>query len=194
MMKSITPVLAACLLAPLAASAQSLNYNYIQGGGALYPDFDGQDFIGVDVNGSILMTEDVFIFGGMKFLTDDVDLTAVHLGAGYRHALAAETDVYAGVTLEYQEIEATFVDPDTLEETTTASIDDTGIGLRAGLRHMLTDEFEVAAQVRLVTGDLDYFGVTGTAQYFLNRQVGLIGEVDIYDGEMGVIGGVRFNF
>ena len=195
MKATIAPILAAGLIAaPLAVSAQDLNYNYIQGGFAFYPSYEDQDFIGVDAKGSIGITPDIFIFGGMMFLTDDADLTTAHLGAGYRFALARGTDVYGGVTLEYQEIESSFVDPDTLETSISVSTDDTSIGLRGGIRHMLSDDLEVGGQVRYVTGDMDYFGLTGSAQYFMTDRIGLVGEVDLYDGELGVIGSARFNF
>src|SRR5690606_81213 len=100
MKRVIAPVLAAGLMFPAFASTQELNYNYIQGGAAFYPSFEDQDFIGIDVKGSVLVTEEIFAFGGMKFLTDDVDLTAIHVGGGYRFPLAERTDVWGGVTLE----------------------------------------------------------------------------------------------
>lgn len=194
MNKLIAPLLAAGLIAPMAVSAQDLSYTYGQGGLAFYPGFEGQDFIGLDAKGSFAVTDEWFAFGGLKYLTDDVDLTAVHVGAGYRYGLARGTDVYGGVTLEYQEVESSLVDPVSLDTRITISNDDTSLGVRGGVRHRLTDEFEVGGEARYVMGDLDYFGITGSAQYFLTDQVGLIGEVDMYDGEMGVIGSARFNF
>ncbi len=187
-------VLSAGLIAPWGAFAQDLNYNYLQGAVSFYPGFEDQDFIGVDARGSVLMTEDIFIFGGLKFMTDDVDLTAGHVGAGYRFSLDRGTDVYGGVTLEYQEVEAKIIDPDSLTSTVTLSDDDTSMGVRGGLRHMLMRDLEVAGEVRYVAGDLDYVGFAASAQYFLNRQIGLIGEIDIYDGEMGINAGARMNF
>lgn len=194
MKKLIAPMLAASLIAPLAASAQDLDYSHLQGGFAFYPGFEGQDFVGIDAKGSFAITDSWFAFGGLKYLTDDVDLTAAHLGAGYRFELARGTDVYGGLSLEYQEIESRLVDPNTLDTVIKASSDDTSLGVRGGLRHRLTDEFELGAEARYVLGDLDYFGLTGSAQYFITDQLGLVGEVDLYDGEMGVIGAARYNF
>lgn len=195
MKKLTSPLLAAGLIAaPLGASGQDLSYNYIQGAAAFYPSFENQDFIGVDVRGSVSLMEDFFVFGGMQFLTDDIDLTTVHAGVGYRQPLMDRTDVWGGVTLEYQEFESEFVDPGTGQTLISASEDETSVGFRAGVRHLLTDEFEVAGEARYVTGDLDYFGIKGTAQYFLNEQVGLIGELDLYDGELGAIVGGRLSF
>jgi opacity protein-like surface antigen len=184
----------AVLVAPWGAFAQDLNYNYLQGAIAFYPGFEDQDFIGIDARGSVLMTEDIFIFGGLKFMTDDVDLTAAHVGGGYRYGLDQKTDVYGGVTLEYQEVEAKIIDPDSLNATVTLSNDDTSIGVRGGVRHMLMRDLEVAGEIRYVAGDLDYVGYSASAQYFLNRQIGLVGEIDVYDGEMGVNAGARMNF
>lgn len=187
-------LLSAALVAPWGVSAQDLNYNYLQGAVAFYPGFEDQDFIGIDARGSVLMTKDIFIFGGLKFMTDDVDLTAAHVGGGYRYGLDQKTDVYGGVTLEYQEVEAKIIDPDSLTATVTLSNDDTSLGVRGGIRHMLMRDLEVAGEIRYVAGDLDYVGYSASAQYFLNRQIGLVGEIDVYDGEMGVNAGARMNF
>lgn len=186
--------LSAVLIAPWTAIAQDLNYNYLQGGVAFYPGFEDQDFIGIDARGSISVTEDVFVFGGLKYLTDNVDLTAAHVGGGYRLALDSSTDVYGGVTLEYQEVEADVVDPNSLATIVTLSNDDTSVGVRGGIRHLLTRTFEVGGEVRYVAGDLDYVGFAANAQYFVSDQIGLIGEVDVYDGEMGIVAGARMNF
>ncbi|MDX9741214.1 MAG: hypothetical protein RBT81_08570 [Gammaproteobacteria bacterium] len=189
-----TAALSAGLIAPWGVMAQDLNYDYLQGAVAFYPGFEDQDFIGVDARGSIMVAEDVFIFGGMKYMTDDVDLTAAHVGGGYRLNLDRGTDVYGGITLEYQEVEAKIIDPVSLTNTVTLSNDDTSMGVRGGIRHMLMTDLEVAGEVRYVAGDLDYLGFAASAQYFLNEQIGLIGEIDVYDGEMGINAGARMNF
>jgi len=183
------------MLSPAAVSANSISYNYVDGGLAFYPSFNGQDFFGIDATGSVAVTPDVFVFGGLKHLTDDLDLTAIHLGGAYRVEVAPDVDVYGGLTLEYQKVEATFrfLDGDGLRRV-TASFSDTALGLRGGIRARINEEVEIGGQVRLVTGDLDYFGISGYAQYFLSPNLGLVGEVDSYDGELGLIGRVRYNF
>lgn len=183
MKKTLTSLLAAGLMAPAFAAAQNLNYNYVDAGLAFYPDFEDETFFGLDATGSFAITPDVFVFGGMKYLTDDVDLIAFHIGPGYRFALDARTDIYGGLTLEYQE-----VDYD------NGSEDDTALGVRGGLRHRLTQELELGGQIRAVTGDFDYVGFSAYAQYFVRRDLGLIGELDVYDGNLGLIGKVRFAF
>ena len=85
---------AAALILPAASMAETLSYNYLEGGLAFYPDFESQDFLGLDTRGSLALHENVFVFGGLKFLTDDVDLTALHAGGGYRHGLDPSTDIW----------------------------------------------------------------------------------------------------
>lgn len=184
MKKGFQGLIAAAVLLPSAAMAQGLSYNYVEGGLALYPSWDSQSFVGVDFRGSAAFTENVFAFGGLKFLTDDVDLTALHVGGAYRHGLDARTDLWGGVTLEYQEWDAG----------SGWSADDTAIGFRGGLRHQLNNDLEIGGGLRVVTGDFDYVGFTGTARYAIERNFKLLGEVDVYDGNLGLIGGVTFEF
>lgn len=184
-MKNGFRALAACsLLLPAAAMAETLSYNYLEGGLALYPDFESEDLIGLDTRGSVLLHQNIFAFGGLKFLTDDVDLTAFHAGGGYRHGLDAKTDIWGGVTVEYQEY----------EWDRGGDVDDTGLGFRAGIRHQLTNDLELGIGGRAITGDLDYVGFTGTARYAIQPDMKLFAELDVYDGEPGILGGVSFEF
>lgn len=184
MKKGIQRLVAAAVLLPSAAMAQSLNYNYVEGGLALYPSWESQTFFGVDFRGSAAITDNVFAFGGLKYLTDDVDLTALHVGGAYRHGLDARTDLWGGVTLEYQDWNAG----------RGQSADDTAIGFRGGLRHQLNTDLEIGGGLRVVTGDFDYVGLTGTARYSLDRNLQVFAEVDIYDSEVGLIGGLTMKF
>lgn len=175
---------AAALLLPAGAMAESLSYSYLEGGFAFYPDFESQDFIGLDTRGSVALHENIFAFGGLKFLTDDVDLTAVHAGGGLRHGLDRNTDIWGGLTMEYQEY----------DWDRGGEVDDTGLGFRAGIRHQLNNDLEIGIGGRVVTGDLDYVGATGTARYAIEPDFKVFAELDVYDGEPGVIGGVTFEF
>jgi hypothetical protein len=197
MKKAFVSLALAGMLAPGFVSADSISYNYVDGGFAYYPSFGNQDFFGIDATGSLAVTKDVFIFGGLKYLTDDVDLTAFHVGGAYRVEVAPDVDVYGGLTLEYQEVETrvVFFNPITSQiEQRTDSRSDTSLGLRGGVRARVNEQLEIGGQVRLVTGDWDYFGVSGYGQYFLSPNLGLVGELDSYDGELGVIGRIRYNF
>ena len=42
--------------------------------------------------------------------------------------------------------------------------------------------------------DLDYVGLTGTARYAIEPDLKLFAELDVYDSEPGVLGGVTFEF
>lgn len=182
------------LLAPAFAGAQGLSYNYVQGGVAFYPSADlsagsglDQDFIGLDADARLAITDDVFVLGGFQYLTDDVDYTAFHVGGGYRFALDPSTDLWGGLTIEYQEF-------DFSSGFGGSSVDDTAIGLRGGVRHQLNPELELAGSLRVVTGDGDYVGLRGTATYYMRPDLGFFGSLDIFDGDPGLIAGARFTF
>jgi opacity protein-like surface antigen len=194
MKKLIASLTVATLMTSVFASAQTdppagINYNYIEGNFAFYPDADGQDFVGPRIRGSFLVAPQVFVFGQFRYLTDDIDYTQAHLGAAYRHAVANDTDIYGGLSIEYAEFD--FPGP-------FGSVDEVGFGVRAGLRHRLNQDFELAGEIRYVNfgGDIDddYVGFTGTLQYFIQENLGLIGEIDVEDGEIGFLAGARFNF
>jgi len=180
--KSLVSLLCAGLLLtifPPLAFADALNYNYVKGGLAVYPDFSGQDFIGAEFKGSYLITPEIFAFGGLLYLTDDVDLTAIHVGGAYRLTMDESTDIYGGLTIEHQDIDGVF--------------DDTALGIRGGVRHRLSPDLEIGGQLRIITGDLDYFGIRGTTRYFLDENRSIVGELDIYDGELGLLVGLSLN-
>ncbi len=200
MKKTITALLAAGLLASLTASAQTnasagLNYNYVEANLALYPGYDfgfgpgDEDFIGPRIRGSVLVIPEVFLFGQFRYLSDDVDYTQMHAGAAYRHEVADDTDVYGGLSLEYVDLDFPGAG---------GSADDLGFGFRGGLRHRLNEDVELGGELRYVNigGDIDndYVGFTGTLQYFVTDALGLIGEFDVEDGELGLLGGARLNF
>ncbi|WP_290650903.1 hypothetical protein [Aquisalimonas sp.] len=188
MKKSTLSLALAGLMTPGILSAQYLDYTWIQGGVAFYPSFGNgvgggsQDFAGVDTAANFAITEEVFLLGGVSFLTDDIDFTTIHVGGAYRLPLDPRTDLWGGLSLEYQE----FSNDD--------SVDDISIAFRGGLRHRLSEEWEVGGQLRVVTGDFDYVGVRGTARYFFREGVAVLGELDILDGNLGVIAGGTITF
>lgn len=184
MKKGLQGLTAATLFVPVLAAAESLSYNYIEAGLALYPSYESQDFFGVDLGASYGLTKNVFAFGGLKYLSDDIDATAFHVGGAYRHYLNEKTDIWGGVTVEHQEFDGNG----------WGSVDDTALGLRGGLRHQVDRQLEVGGSARIITGDLDYVGLTGTARYAIQQDMKLYAEIDLYDGELGLIGGLSFDF
>lgn len=198
----MSPRLIILLLAFLAAPvwAQGPSYSYAEAGLALYPNFESETLLGAQVQGSQTLDAQWFMFGGLKALTGDIDVTAVHGGGGYRHSLDHRTDVWGGLTLEYQEIETdvcqSVVRPGgtIVESCSGVSSDDTAPGLRGGIRRQLHRDLEIGASARYITGDLDYLGFTGTARYRWQRNVSVLAEADYYDGNFGVIGGLSLHF
>ncbi len=195
----MSPRLVGLFLAVLAVPswAQGPSYSFAEAGLALYPNFESETLLGAQVRGSQTLDTRWFMFGGLKTLTGDVDVTALHGGGGYRHSLDHRTDLWGGLTLEYQEIEVEQCVSRPVQGTTTcsgASTDDTAPGLRGGIRRQLHRDLEIGASARYVTGDLDYLGVTGTARYRWQRNVSVLAEADFYDGNFGVIGGLTLRF
>lgn len=186
MKQSIQRLALVIALCPAAALASDLSYNYVEGGVALYPGADNdQDFAGFDSRLSAELTPEVFVFGGLKFLGDDIDYTAIHAGAGVQHGLNPQTSIWGGVTMEYQDFD--FPSP-------AGGVDDTGLGLRGGLRHQVNQELEVGGSARVITGDLDYVGFAFTSRYALSRELSFLGELDVFDGDLGIIAGVSLAF
>ena len=173
----------------VAGTAQAdLNYNYVEGGlGILSPS--GQTFIGPDVRGSFAINENVFAYGGLRFLTDDIDYTNFHIGAGYRFGIDDKTDLWAGGNIEYQD----YSFPSSMWG---GSINKTSLALRGGVRHQLNDEVELGSTLRLVTGsgDFGYLGINGHARYKLADNLDFKGELDIQDGDLGLFAGVTYYF
>lgn len=174
-------------LLPATAAGQTHDYTFVQGGLAYYPgasihDTSSQDYVGVDLKGAYEITPDIFALGGLKYLNDDYSLTSLHAGGAYRVTIDERIDIYGGPTLEYQRL------------SNGGSDTELGLGLRGGLRLQLNPELELGGEMRVVTGDADYVGLTGTAAYALNNETSVIAEADLYDGELGLIGGVRLTF
>ncbi|PAU77856.1 hypothetical protein CK501_14295 [Halovibrio salipaludis] len=187
------------LLAVLAMPvwAQGPSFSYAEAGLALYPNFESETLLGARVRGSQALNTQWFMFGGLKALTGDIDVTALHGGGGYRHSVDHRTDVWGGLTLEYQEVEVEQCVTRQPQGTTTCSgvsSDDTAPGLRGGIRRQLHRDLEIGASARYVTGDLDYLGFTGTARYRWQPNVRVLAEADYYDGNFGVIGGLSLRF
>lgn len=171
------------------------NDSYVEGGLVLYPDWGSQDFIGPEVRGRVAVNDNWFALGGFQYLTDDNDITTFHIGGAFRLNPDGqeEVELWVGPTIEYQEQEHDFVDPVT-GNTRTASEDDLALGVRGGVRFAATQQLELNGEVRLVTGDFDYLGLMGQANYALNAGLDVYGRLDSYDGELGLGGGVRYSF
>ena len=203
-MSAIRTVTGRCVLALLvllAASvvhAQGPSYSFAEAGLALYPNFESERLIGADFRVSKALNSEYFAFGGFKALSGDVEVNALHAGAGYRRPLDHQTDVWAGLTAEYQDIQvercqaATF--PNTGTVCNDVGSDDVAPGLRGGIRRQVHRDLQVGASARLITGDLDYLGLTATGRYRWQQDIHVLAEVDFYDGNFGVVGGLSIPF
>jgi len=102
----VTFVCSLLLVTAMPALAQGPDYSLFEGGVALYPNFESEPVIGADLRASKALNTEYFAFAGFKALAGDVEVTALHAGAGYRHPLDHRTDAWAGVTAEYQDIQS----------------------------------------------------------------------------------------
>ena len=171
---------------PLATNAQALSYNYVEGGLVMYPDADGQDYTGFGVRASYELEQvdpQAFVYGGYSMVSDDVDLTIMHFGAGYRFEINNQTEAWGGAGFDNSKVKLG-----------SFSSSDTALALRGGLRHQLSDDTELAATMRIVTGDFDYTGFAFTVRQHLNDKLSLLGEIDSFDGDIGFIAGVNYGF
>lgn len=196
MKKGLIALAVASCVASVNASAE-LSYNYVEGGLAMYPSADGdQSFIGLEGRGSMEISEELFGFGGLKYLTDDFDYMGLHVGGGYKVAIDNRTDVWVGGSLEYQKFDS----PRrcAFGFCVGGSENETSIGLRGGMRMEVNNQLEVAGSGRYVLGDFDHLGITGTARYMVQDNLVVFGEADFVTGEydlgLGLIGGITFFF
>lgn len=180
-----------------AVLAQGPSYSFAEAALALYPNFESERVIGADFRASKALSTEYFAFGGFKALAGDVEVNALHAGAGYRHPLDHRTDVWAGLTAEYQDIQVESCVTDPVRQRRVcrdAGSDDVAPGLRGGIRRQVHRDFQVGASARLVTGDLDYVGLSATGRYRWQQNIHVLAEVDFYDGNFGLIGGLSVPF
>ena len=189
----------AVLMMTLAGSvlADAVHHNRLETAVASYPNFEDEFTLGVVLRGAALVHQDWLALGGITALEGDNSLVAAHAGGAWRHVLDASTDLWAGATLEYQDFEGEvcgFTDLNQGNTCRTESVDDVAPGLRAGIRHQFHRDLEGEVGARYVTGDLDYLGFTATGRYRWLGDMDILAEVDFYDGNFGLIGGVSLRF
>src|SRR5690625_2269549 len=104
MKNSLKAALAALVILSASAAHAELNYDYVEAGVGLWSP-GGWSPIGPDVRGSLKLNENVFLYGGARFLKDNAKYTNFHIGAAYRFIINQQTDVWAGANLEHQKID-----------------------------------------------------------------------------------------
>lgn len=155
-MKTTLTLLSAGLFA-LAGTAQAaeLNYDYIEAGYSVV-DFDDidEDLSGIFIAGSVLVSDEVFLYGSYTDGQTDrftllgdrgrIGVSGFTLGIGLRTALAPQTDLNIGAAFERARVEGrgglSYLGSDS----------DNGYSLTLGLRHLVAPTFELAADVTYV--------------------------------------------
>jgi len=186
MKNSLKAALAALVILSASAAHAELNYDYVEAGVGLWSP-SGWSPIGPDVRGSLKLNENVFLYGGARFLKDNAKYTNFHIGAAYRFIINQQTDVWAGANLEHQKIDAGCWGG-------TCRADDNSVAFRGGVRHQLNNDVELGATARLITGDFDYFGLNGHARFKLSETLSFKGEIDVQDGDLGAFAGLTIFF
>lgn len=202
MKKIVLPIL--LLLPSLALAAPTgvvngLHYNTASISFAFgeFDDYD-VDFDGIEVAGSILLNENVFLTAriasgetdtvlwtdGLNVYADPLELTDMNAGIGVRYALSPGVDLTGTVGVAYRKFE---LGP--------LSESDSGPMLRAGLRGMVASNIELSGGATYT--DLhDDSGLTydlaGTA--YLGDRFAATAGVTLYEDVTLYSIGVRFNF
>ena len=175
--------------------AQEFSYDYAEGG-IVFNEWGDEDPIGPRAIGSLSLTDDIFVRGEASFLTDDIDITTLSIGPGYRLALTPAIDLYGVAALVYRDVDFD----------AGGSESETGYELTAGIRHgcMFLDDLQYAWEIRYLdvdtAEDLDD-GIVNLAAKFtygLTPQWDAVGDLQINDAgdenELGLALGARFNF
>ncbi|MGY6518027.1 MAG: Ax21 family protein [Lysobacteraceae bacterium] len=185
-MKRTLIALSAAALLPFAASANELSYSFVELG---YAGVDSSvDASGAAVRGSVAVGDSFYLHGAYKDLrTERIGMFARrlsveewNLGAGYRLAIGASTDLIS--ELSYQELRV---------------MGQTGDGWIAevGVRSALASNFELRA-----TGGYDRFEGRGKGFARLggvlkfNPNWGLSADAKLIDGDVEYFVGARLSF
>lgn len=145
-----------------AKGSNDINWDYLSAGykSLSYDEDDGfdVDFSGVSLEGSFSLTNEVFVFGELDSLSDDIniygtkidlDMTHYRLGVGYAYAYDAKSSVFGAVGFTNVETEAKasgmFNESDDLD----------GYFIRGGVRSKLTQDIELFGFATYSTYDID---------------------------------------
>lgn len=145
------------------AMAGDLSYNYVQAGYGwltldddLIGDLDGDGF---NINGSVEVGENWYIFAGYSNTGFDygIDLDELGVGVGFHAPISARADFFATVAYISAEVSASGF----------GSADEDGYGISVGLRGMATDKVELTGALAYADlGDgADGTSIGGTALY-----------------------------
>lgn len=195
-MKARMLALAGLLAIPGAALATDLNYNYVE---VDYVTVDvddiDEDFDGWAVNGSFLLSEQVFLFGGYSDISSDriggfkLSTEGVTLGMGYRYELSRQTDLNFAAAFERAKAKAE------LSGFGSESVSESGYSLAVGVRHMAAPQLELGVgAVYVDIGDADDTSANANLLWHVTDVVALGVSLSLGSDATGYAAGVRFKF
>ena len=174
-MKTQLVLALALAVAPFAASANDLNYNFIEAG-YVRADFVDESGDGFFAKGSVAFGESFYGHASYQEATHDdfgfdISLDETVLGVGYRHAMGTNVDLIA---------EASYVN---LGFDADGFGSDSSDGYRAavGVRGMMTPQFEGTLKGYYTEiSDLDdgEFGLQAGAVFHINQTWGIVASYD----------------
>ncbi len=173
-------IAASFTIAPLATAAD-LSYNYVDFGLQSY-DTDGaaDNFDGIGLRGSYLVNPNFFIAAEIAPTEgNNIDVTVLGIGGGYRQAINATTDWYAQI--------------DMLQFDTDFG-DDDGLRLTGGVRSMMTSELELRGAISYVDVAEEDLMLTVGADYRFMPQLSGFAEFRSADVFGGYFIGARYRF
>ncbi|MBD8527058.1 Ax21 family protein [Pseudomarimonas arenosa] len=179
----------ALLALPLAANAGEISYNYGElGYSQLNIKGSSNDADGVAFNGSALLGDQFFIYGGHgRHETDiaSVDLDLTRLGFGWRHGLSSSMDLVLNANYLRLDVDAGVFRGD---------VD--GYEAEIGLRNSFGQRFETTVALGYTNGDnIDgdvYAKLSG--HYKFNKNWGLVATATVAEGANEYLIGPRLRF
>jgi len=164
-------LLAAAVLLPTVATAQQatpsqpFNYSYVELG------YDESDFRvgpadidgdGISLEGSFELTEDWHVVAsyGAADLDNSIDVDTWAVGAGYRHPLKSNVDLYGRALYINSEVDVPG----------PADPDEDGLGLQLRIRALVNEDFEVEGGIQHIdVGDSDTSLQAGVRYHFNDK-------------------------
>lgn len=193
---AVSKLAALTLLAalPMAASAQSVSYNYVEAGYAGI-NTDTGDADGFAINGSGAIAPNFHIFGGysqQELDRTNIDIDLWRVGLGYNHAISPSADLVTRVA--YEKFDAG-------RDIFGNSLDADGWSVEAGIRGAMAPALEGYAMAGFEDGDAigggardgEFYGRLG-AQVKFNPMWGINGDVKFVDGDTQFFVGPRITF
>ncbi len=183
---------------PFAASARDSlgSFTYVEAGVQRVsvdfdvPGSDAIDFDGIGLRGSLELTDNLYLYGGLGWarnddFASDIDAYQAQGGVGYRYAVFDNADFTAELGFQHTELDA-------------GSVSDNLDAIRAsvGLRSALGNNFEGWVKANYIDGsdyDGEFSGTLGV-QFIINETWGLVGEVEAGDLTSHYMLGARASF